>query len=550
MARFIFITGGVVSSLGKGLMAASLAALLQARGFKVRIRKLDPYLNVDPGTMSPYQHGEVYVTDDGAETDLDLGHYERFTGVPARQSDNVTSGRIYQGIIARERKGDYLGATVQVVPHVTNAIKEFIRADLDPDLDFLICEVGGTVGDIESLPFIEAIRQFRNEVANESGARENAVSIHTTLVPYIAAAGELKTKPTQHSVRELTSLGIQPEILVCRTEHPLPDGDRAKIALFCNVRKEAVIPALDAKSIYCVPAQYSEAGLDAELLRAFGIEGAPEPDMRRWDDVVDRQFNWESEVTIGVVGKYVGLPDAYKSLTEALTHGGLANRVKVRIAWLDAELFEHPEADIPAQLEPLHGILVPGGFGERGSEGKIASVHFARERKVPFFGICLGMQMACIEAARNLAGIEGATSSEFGEAEEPVVGLITEWMSKEGLQKREAEGELGGTMRLGAYEAVLAGNSHVRSIYGAERISERHRHRYEVNIHYKPALECEGLLFTGMSPDGALPEIVERPDHPWFVGVQFHPELKSKPFDPHPLFASFIEAAVKQSRLV
>ncbi|HEX8261271.1 MAG TPA: CTP synthase [Allosphingosinicella sp.] len=545
MARFIFITGGVVSSLGKGLMAAALAALLQARGYKVRIRKLDPYLNVDPGTMSPYQHGEVYVTDDGAETDLDLGHYERFTGVPARQADNVTSGRIYQGIIQRERRGDYLGATVQVVPHVTNAIKEFIAADLEADLDFLICEIGGTVGDIESLPFIEAIRQFRNE-----RPRGQSLSIHTTLVPYIAAAGELKTKPTQHSVRELTSLGIQPEILVCRAEHPLPDGDRAKIALFCNVRKEAVIPALDAKSIYAVPAQYHEAGLDAEVLRAFGIEDAPEPRMQRWDDVIDRLFNWESEVTIGVVGKYVGLPDAYKSLTEALVHGGLANRVKVRIAWLDAELFEGPEADIPAQLEPLHGILVPGGFGERGSEGKIASVHFARERKVPFFGICLGMQMACIEAARNLAGLPGAASTEFGEAEEPVVGLITEWMSKEGLQRREAEGELGGTMRLGAYEAVLAGNSHVRSIYGAERISERHRHRYEVNIHYKTALEQEGLLFTGMSPDGALPEIVERPDHPWFVGVQFHPELKSKPFDPHPLFASFIEAAVKQSRLV
>ncbi|HEY1605085.1 MAG TPA: CTP synthase [Allosphingosinicella sp.] len=546
MARFIFITGGVVSSLGKGLMAASLAALLQARGYRVRIRKLDPYLNVDPGTMSPYQHGEVYVTDDGAETDLDLGHYERFTGVPARQSDNVTSGRIYQGIIAKERRGDYLGATVQVVPHVTNAIREFIAADLDPGLDFVICEIGGTVGDIESLPFIEAIRQFRNEIG-----RDRTVSVHTTLVPYIAAAGELKTKPTQHSVRELTSLGIQPEIIVCRCEHPLPEQERAKIALFCNVRKEAVIPALDAKSIYCVPAQYHEAGLDAEVLRAFGIENAPEPDMRRWDDVIDRLFNWESEVNIGVVGKYVGLPDAYKSLTEALIHGGIANKVKVRIAWLDAELFEHPEADIPAQLEPLHGILVPGGFGERGSEGKIASVQFARERGVPFFGICLGMQMACIEGARNLAGLTGARSTEFGEAEEPVVGLITEWMDAEGLsQRREANGEMGGTMRLGAYEAVLAGNSVVHSIYGADRISERHRHRYEVNIHYRHALEGGGLMFTGMSPDGALPEIVERPEHPWFVGVQFHPELKSKPFEPHPLFASFIEAAVKQSRLV
>jgi CTP synthase len=545
MARFIFITGGVVSSLGKGLMAASLAALLQARGYKCRLRKLDPYLNVDPGTMSPYQHGEVYVTDDGAETDLDLGHYERFTGVPARQSDNVTSGRIYQGIISRERRGDYLGATVQVIPHVTNAIKDFIRADVEAECDFILCEVGGTVGDIESLPFVEAIRQFRNE-----SERGSTLSIHTTLVPYIAAAGELKTKPTQHSVRELTSLGIQPEIIVCRCDRELPDSEREKISNFCNVRKEAVIPALDAKSIYAVPAQYHAAGLDAEVLRAFGIEDAPEPEMARWDDVTDRLFNPEGEVTIGVVGKYVGLQDAYKSLTEALVHGGLANRVKVNIRWLDAELFEHPDTEIAAALEPLHAILVPGGFGERGSEGKIASVHFARTRDVPFFGICLGMQMACIEAARNMAGMAGAGSNEFGEAEEPVIGLITEWMSEEGLQKRAAGGDLGGTMRLGAYPAALAGNSVVRSIYGADLISERHRHRYEVNAHYKDALEAGGLVFSGMSPDGELPEIVERPDHPWFVGVQFHPELKSKPFDPHPLFASFIEAAVKQSRLV
>jgi CTP synthase len=494
--------------------------------------------------MSPYQHGEVYVTDDGAETDLDLGHYERFSGVPARQSDNITTGRIYQGIIARERRGDYLGATVQVVPHVTNAIKEFIRSDLDPDLDFLICEVGGTVGDIESLPFVEAIRQFRNEEE-----RGTTLSIHTTLVPYIAAAGELKTKPTQHSVRELTSLGIQPEVIVCRCEHPLPESDRAKIALFCNVRQEAVIPALDAKSIYAVPAQYHAAGLDAEILRAFGIADAPAPDLRRWDDVTDRLFNWESEVTIGVVGKYVGLQDAYKSLTEALVHGGMANRVKVNIRWLDAELFEDPQADIAERLEPMHGILVPGGFGERGSEGKIASVSFARDRKVPFFGICLGMQMACIEAARD-AGVEGASSTEFGETPEPVVGLITEWMSAEGLQKREQNGDLGGTMRLGAYPARLSGNSHVATIYGEHEISERHRHRYEVNAHYREQLEQGGLVFSGMSPDGSLPEIVERPDHPWFIGVQFHPELKSKPFEPHPLFASFIEAAVKQSRLV
>jgi CTP synthase len=545
MARFIFITGGVVSSLGKGLMAASLAALLQARGYTVRLRKLDPYLNVDPGTMSPYQHGEVYVTDDGAETDLDLGHYERFTGVPARQTDNVTSGRIYQGIIQRERRGDYLGATVQVIPHVTNAIKEFISADVEEDCDFVLCEVGGTVGDIESLPFVEAIRQFRNDCP-----RGQCLSIHTTLVPYIAAAGELKTKPTQHSVRELTSLGIQPEIIVCRCEHPLPENERAKIALFCNVRKEAVVPALDARSIYAVPAQYHEAGLDAEVLLAFGIEDAPAPDMARWDDVIDRLFNPEGEVTIGVVGKYVGLQDAYKSLTEALVHGGLANRVKVNIRWLDAELFEHEDAEVAAVLEPCHAILVPGGFGERGSEGKIASVHFARTRDVPFFGICLGMQMACIEAARNTAGLEGAGSSEFGEVSEPIIGLITEWMSEEGLQKRAAGGDLGGTMRLGAYPAVLDGNSVVRTIYGADTISERHRHRYEVNVHYKERLEQGGLVFSGMSPDGELPEIVERPDHPWFIGVQFHPELKSKPFDPHPLFASFIEAAVKQSRLV
>jgi CTP synthase len=543
MARFIFITGGVVSSLGKGLMAASLAALLQARGYRVRIRKFDPYLNVDPGTMSPYQHGEVYVTDDGAETDLDLGHYERFTGVASRQSDNVTSGRIYQTIIQRERRGDYLGATVQVIPHVTDAIKAFAMNETD-DLDFVLCEIGGTVGDIESLPFIEAIRQLRNDLG-----RGNSVSIHVTLVPYIAAAGELKTKPTQHSVRELAALGVQPDVLVCRCEQPLPLSDRAKIALFCNVRKEAVIPALDAKSIYAVPLQYHREGLDEEVLRAFGIEPAANPDLSRWSDIEDRLGNTEGEVTIGVVGKYVGLQDAYKSLHEALVHGGIANRVRVNIKWLDAEMFE-TGGDLAAQLEPMHAILVPGGFGERGSEGKIESVRFAREHKVPFFGICLGMQMACIEGARNMAGIAGASTTEFGPTVEPVVGLITEWMSAEGLQKREADGDMGGTMRLGAYPAKLGGNSAVASIYGASEISERHRHRYEVNAHYKDALEGQGLIFSGMSPDGTLPEIVERPDHPWFVGVQFHPELKSKPFDPHPLFASFIEAAVKQSRLV
>ncbi len=543
MARFIFITGGVVSSLGKGLMAASLAALLQARGYRVRIRKFDPYLNVDPGTMSPYQHGEVYVTDDGAETDLDLGHYERFTGVSARQSDNITSGRIYQTIIQKERRGDYLGATVQVIPHVTDAIKEFAVAETD-DLDFVLCEIGGTVGDIESLPFIEAIRQLRNDLG-----RDKTVSVHVTLVPYIAAAGELKTKPTQHSVRELTSLGIQPDILLCRCEKPLPEAERAKIAAFCNVRKEAVIQALDAQSIYAVPLQYHGEGLDNEVLHAFGLHDAPEPDLSRWYDIMDRSNNPEGEVTIGVVGKYVGLQDAYKSLHEALVHGGMANRVKVNVKWLDAELFEN-ESELASKLEPMDAILVPGGFGERGSEGKIASVKFAREEKVPFFGICLGMQMACIEAARNTAGIAAASTTEFGETTEPVVGLITEWMSDEGLQERNAGGDLGGTMRLGAYPATLDGNSHVSSIYGSTEIAERHRHRYEVNGHYKVALEAAGLHFSGMSPDGELPEIVERPDHPWFIGVQFHPELKSRPFAPHPLFSSFVAAAVKQSRLV
>jgi len=544
MARYIFITGGVVSSLGKGLMAASLGALLQARGFKVRIRKFDPYLNVDPGTMSPYQHGEVYVTDDGAETDLDLGHYERFTGVSARQADNITSGRVYRDIIAKERRGDYLGATVQVIPHVTDAIKEFALSDQD-DHDFILCEIGGTVGDIESLPFMEAIRQLRNELEPQQ-----TVSVHVTLVPYIAAAGELKTKPTQHSVRELASLGIKPDVLLCRAEHEIPEGERRKIALFCNVRTESVIQALDAPSIYSVPLQYHSEGLDAEVLRAFRITDAPEPDLTAWDDVTDRYFNPEGEVTIGVVGKYVGLPDAYKSLNEALVHGGMANRTKVNIKWIDAEVFEGDDTELASKLEPLHGILVPGGFGERGSEGKIASVKFARERNVPFFGICLGMQMACVEAARN-AGFEAASSTEFGPTEEPVVGIIEEWMSEEGLQTREAGGDLGGTMRLGAYDAKLSANSHVSRVYGGVvEISERHRHRYEVNGAYIDPLEKSGLVFSGMSPDGLLPEIIERPDHPWFIGVQFHPELKSRPFDPHPLFAGFVAAALEQSRLV
>jgi CTP synthase len=542
MTRFIFITGGVVSSLGKGLMAASLAALLQARGYSVRIRKFDPYLNVDPGTMSPYQHGEVYVTDDGAETDLDLGHYERFTGVPSRQTDNITSGRVYSDIIAKERRGDFLGATVQVIPHVTDAIKAFARAQTK-GLDFVLCEIGGTVGDIEGLPFLEAIRQLSIDVG-----KANAVYIHCTLVPYLAAAGELKTKPTQHSVAELRGIGIQPDVLVCRSEHPLPESDRAKIALFCNVETSAVIAALDAPSIYDVPLQYHAEGLDDEVLKAFGIFDAPAPDLTRWEAITEALSNPEGEVTIGVVGKYTGMKDAYKSLTEALVHGGIAHRVKVNIRWLDAEEFERE--DVAAALEPMHAILVPGGFGERGSEGKIASVRFARERGVPFFGICLGMQMACIEAARHQAGVAGASTTEFGPTDEPVVGLITEWMSAEGRQVREAGGNLGGTMRLGAYPAKLSGNSLAAAIYGTAQIEERHRHRYEVNVHYREALEAQGLVFSGMSPDGLLPEIVERPDHPWFVGVQFHPELKSKPFAPHPLFADFIGAALRKSRLV
>ncbi len=543
MTRFVFITGGVVSSLGKGLMSAALGALLQARGYSVRLRKLDPYLNVDPGTMSPYQHGEVYVTDDGAETDLDLGHYERFTGVPARRSDNVTSGRIYQEIIRKERRGDYLGATVQVIPHVTNAIKEFITADLE-DVDFCLCEIGGTVGDIESLPFLEAIRQLGLELG-----RERAAYVHLTLVPYIRAAGELKTKPTQHSVKELRSIGIAPDVLVCRTEHPLPEGERRKIALFCNVAESAVIEARDVEFIYEVPIAYHKAGLDRAVLSALGLRAEGEPNLVRWHTIVDRLRRPEGSVRIAVVGKYTGLKDAYKSLSEALVHGGIANGVKVEIDWIESEIFEQPDAI--HRLEDVHGILVPGGFGSRGVEGKIAAARFAREHGIPFFGICLGMQMAVVEAARNLAGLEGAGSSEFGRPAHPVVGLLTEWVKETGeKERRSAEGDLGGTMRLGAYPAVLKPGSKVARIYGTTRISERHRHRYEVNLAYREVLEKAGLIFSGMSPDGRLPEIVELEGHPWFIGVQFHPELKSKPFDPHPLFASFIKAALTQSRLV
>ncbi len=544
MTRFIFITGGVVSSLGKGLASAALGALLQARGFKVRLRKLDPYLNVDPGTMSPYQHGEVYVTDDGAETDLDLGHYERFTGVTSRQSDNITTGRIYSTVIAKERRGDYLGGTVQVIPHVTDAIKDFVRADCETE-DFVLCEIGGTVGDIESLPFLEAIRQLGNELG-----KERSLFVHLTLVPWIPSAGELKTKPTQHSVKELQSVGIQPDILLCRCDREIPLGSRKKIGLFCNIREEAVIQALDARTIYEVPLRYHEEGFDREVLRHFGIDPSRRaPDLSRWNGIVKRIIEPEGEVEIAVVGKYTNLLDAYKSLAEALAHGGIANNVKVKLNWLEAERFENGSADMES-LAGAHGILVPGGFGERGAEGKIAAVRYAREKKVPYFGICFGMQMAVIEAARDLAGIDRASTTEFGPTPEPIVGLLTEWVRGNQLERRGAGDNLGGTMRLGGYDATLTPGSRVSDIYGATSIRERHRHRYEVNINYKQRLEKQGLLFSGMSPDGQLPEIVEIPDHPWFIGVQFHPELRSKPFDPHPLFTSFIKAAVEQSRLV
>jgi CTP synthase len=543
MARYIFITGGVVSSLGKGLASAALGALLQARGYKVRLRKLDPYLNVDPGTMSPYQHGEVFVTDDGAETDLDLGHYERFTGRPATRHDNITTGRIYQEILAKERRGDYLGATIQVVPHVTNAIKEFIREG-NEGYDFVLCEIGGTVGDIEGLPFFEAIRQLGNDLP-----RHHAIYIHLTLLPFITGAGELKTKPTQHSVKELRSIGIQPDILLCRSDRPIPKEERRKLGLFCNVRESAVIEALDADNIYAVPEAYHHAGLDREVLAAFALEPRGELDLARWRLINERVRNPEGDVTIAIVGKYTGMKDAYKSLIEALSHGGIANKVRVNLDWIESEVFERED---PAPfLEHVNGILVPGGFGQRGTEGKIRAAQFARERQVPYFGICFGMQMAVIEAARNLCGIEEANSTEFGATADPVVGLMTEWMKGNELQKRGIDGDLGGTMRLGAYPALLQRGSQVSQIYdGATEIAERHRHRYEVNTAYKGRLEQHGMRFSGMSPDGLLPEMIEYEDHPWFIGVQFHPELKSRPFEPHPLFSSFIGAAVDQSRLV
>jgi CTP synthase len=542
MARYIFITGGVVSSLGKGLASAALGSLLQSRGYTVRLRKLDPYLNVDPGTMSPYQHGEVFVTDDGAETDLDLGHYERFTGVPAKKSDNITTGRIYQEILAKERRGDYLGGTVQVIPHVTDAIKNFVLSGND-GIDFVLVEIGGTVGDIEGLPFFEAIRQLGNELP-----RGDSIFIHLTLIPFIPSAGELKTKPTQHSVKELRSIGIQPNIIMCRCDRPVPASERKKIALFCNVREEAVIQALDVSTIYDVPLAYHREGLDTQVLAAFGLGDAKPPQLDRWTTISHAIANPEGEVTIAIVGKYTGLKDAYKSLNEALFHGGIANRVKVKLEWIESEVFERE--DPAPYLENVHGILVPGGFGERGSEGKILAARFARQRKVPYFGICFGMQMAVIEAARALVGVENAGSTEFGATPEPVVGLMTEWMRGNELEKRKSNGDLGGTMRLGAFPAALAKGSKVASIYGSNLISERHRHRYEVNMRYRERLEAAGVRFCGLSPDGLLPEIIEIPDHPWFIGVQFHPELKSRPFEPHPLFASFITAAVEQSRLV
>ena len=548
MARFVFITGGVVSSLGKGLASAALGALLQARGYSVRLRKLDPYLNVDPGTMSPYEHGEVFVTDDGAETDLDLGHYERFTGVAARATDSISAGRIYFNVLEKERRGDYLGKTIQVIPHVTDEIKNFIHIGED-EVDFMLCEIGGTVGDIEGLPFFEAIRQFAQEQP-----RGQCIFMHLTLLPWIKASGELKTKPTQHSVKELRSIGLAPDVLVCRSEGPIPPKEREKLALFCNVRPDSVIAAQDLRSIYEAPLAYHREGLDQAVLDAFGIAPAPRPNLAKWEDVADRVYNPDGEVRIAIVGKYTQLEDAYKSIAEALTHGGMANRVRVRAEWIDAEIFER-EDDVAPRLEGFHAILVPGGFGERGTEGKIRAAQFARERKVPYLGICLGMQMAVIESARELVGMQNAGSEEFDHEAgvkrfEPVVYHLKEWVEGNRTVQRAVGDDKGGTMRLGAYDAQLKPGSLVAGIYGRVSISERHRHRYEVDIKYREQLEAAGLIFSGMSPDGRLPEIIEIEGHPWYVGVQFHPELKSKPFEPHPLFRDFVRAALEQSRLV
>ncbi|GFE96669.1 CTP synthase [Gluconobacter sp. Gdi] len=540
MTRFVFITGGVVSSLGKGIASAALAALLQARGYKVRMRKLDPYLNVDPGTMSPYQHGEVFITDDGAETDLDLGHYERFTGVHARRADNTTTGRIYSDVIARERRGDYLGGTVQVIPHITDAIKDVVVAGTE-EYDFVLVEIGGTVGDIESLPFLEAIRQLRNDLGHNQ-----TMCVHLTLLPYIPSAGELKTKPTQHSVKELQNVGIQPQVLLCRSDRPIPENERRKIANFCNVRSEAVIAALDVDTIYACPISYHNEGMDREVLRYFGLPFEGSPDLTRWEKIVHAIREPEGEVKVAVVGKYTALLDSYKSLAEALLHGGIANNVRVKLDWIESEEFEK-SGDIAERLKDADAILVPGGFGERGAEGKIQAVRYARENGIPFLGICFGMQMAVIECARSLAGLTKASSTEFGPTSEPLVGLMTEWANGNELMRRREGGDLGGTMRLGAFPARLAAGSRAAEIYGTTDIRERHRHRWEVNLHYKDRLEKTGLRFSGMSPDGVLPEVVEYPDHPWFIGVQYHPELLSKPFDPHPLFAGFIGAARKRA---
>ena len=542
--KFIFITGGVVSSLGKGLASASLGAVLQARGHKVKLRKLDPYLNVDPGTMSPYQHGECYVTDDGAETDLDLGHYERFTGVPAKKSDNITTGKIYRNVISKERRGDYLGATIQVIPHVTDAIKNYILSDIE-DEDFVLCEIGGTVGDIESLPFIEAIRQLRNELGDE-----RTCFLHVTLLPYIKTAGELKTKPTQHSVKELQGMGIQPDILLCRSEIKIPEEQKSKIALFCNLKSETVIEALDCNSIYEVPVSYHKQGLDKQIYSFFNLDDLQKPNLSRWLNINKIQNMAEGNINIGVVGKYTSMIDAYKSLIEAINHGGLANKIKITIKWIDSEILESNKVELSSVLKDINGIIVPGGFGKRGSDGKINAIEFARTKNIPFLGICFGMQLAVIEFARNVLKQKNASSTEFGNTEFPVVGLLTEWQSYKGVEKRNMDSNLGGTMRLGAYDCNLSKGSFIASIYNKSVISERHRHRYEVNFKLTSNFKKYGLIFSGMSPNNSLPEILEVPSHPWFVGVQFHPELKSKPFDPHPIFASFIKASLNQSRLL
>ena len=542
--KFIFITGGVVSSLGKGLASASLGAILQARGYKVKLRKLDPYLNVDPGTMSPYQHGECYVTDDGAETDLDLGHYERFTGVPAKKSDNITTGKIYSTVISKERKGDYLGATIQVIPHVTDAIKEYIVSDINNE-DFVLCEIGGTVGDIESLPFIEAIRQLRNELGYDK-----TCFLHVTLLPYINTAGELKTKPTQHSVKELQGMGIQPDILLCRSEVAIPEEQKSKIALFCNIKSECVIEALDSKSIYEVPISYHKQGLDTQICKYFKLGNQKKPDLSRWVKINNIEEASEGTIKIGIVGKYTSMIDAYKSLIEAINHGGLANKIRIKLKWIDSESLEGNKSDLSVLLKDVNGIIVPGGFGKRGSNGKINAIEYARNNHIPFLGICFGMQLAVIEFAKNVLNLKDASSSEFGNTKLPLVGLLTEWHSEKGLEKRNSDSNLGGTMRLGAYDCKLLDGSFIKSIYKKDLISERHRHRYEVNYELTSNFSNHGLVFSGMSPDNHLPEILEIPKHPWFIGVQFHPELKSKPFDPHPIFSSFVNASLNQSRLL